>query len=63
MPQQKREFHKKHITMYASESEYQLIMSNAEIFNLSASKFAKQAVKAYIKQLENHPQDAVSIAA
>lgn len=64
MQQQKGERNIKHITMYATESEYQLIMDKAEMFDISASKFAKQAVKTYIKHLEQkHPQDAGFIAA
>jgi DNA-binding transcriptional MocR family regulator len=49
--------------MYVSEAEYQLIMSKAEILDISASKFTKQAVKTYIKHLERHLEDAKAIAA
>jgi DNA-binding transcriptional MocR family regulator len=49
--------------MYVSEAEYQLIMSKAEILDISASKFSKQAVKTYIKHLERHLEDAASTAA
>ncbi len=51
------------VTMYVSEAEYQLIMSKAEILDISASKFTKQAVKTYIKHLERHLEDAKAIAA
>jgi hypothetical protein len=63
MQQKKEERNIKHVTMYITESEYQLIMNKAEMFDISASKFAKQAVKMYIKHLEKHLQDAESIAA
>jgi len=49
--------------MYVTEAEYQLIMSKAETLDISASKFTKQAVKTYIKHLERHLEDAVSITA
>jgi hypothetical protein len=51
------------VTMYVTEAEYQLIMSKAETLDISASKFTKQAVKTYIKHLERHLEDAVSITA
>lgn len=63
MQQQKWERNIKSVTMYLTEAEYQLINSKAEILDLSASKFTKQAVKTYIKHLEKHLQDAASIAA
>jgi hypothetical protein len=63
MQQKKWERNIKSVTMYLTEAEYQLINSKAEILDLSASKFTKQAVKTYIKHLEKHLQDADSIAA
>ncbi|MEG4446682.1 hypothetical protein QUB49_33835 [Microcoleus sp. AT9_B4] len=53
----------KRITMYLTEAEYQSIISKAEILDLSASKFTKQAVKTYTKHLEKHLQNAELIAA
>lgn len=50
------------ITMYVTEAEYQLIMSRAEILDISASKFTKQAVT-YIKHLEKHLENAEPVAA
>jgi hypothetical protein len=51
------------ITMYVTEAEYQLIMSRAEILDISASKFTKQAVTTYIKHLEKHLGNAKPVAA
>jgi hypothetical protein len=51
------------VTMYVTESEYQLIMNRAISIDISASKFTKQAVTTYIKHLDNHLQDAEPIAA
>jgi hypothetical protein len=53
---------KRSVTMYVSEAEYQLIMSKAEILDISASKFTKQAVTTYIKHLEKHLENAKSVA-
>ncbi len=50
------------VTMYLTEAEYQLIMSRAKSIDISASKFTKQAVKTYIKHLENHLEDAEPVA-
>jgi hypothetical protein len=63
MQQKKWERNIKSVTMYLTEAEYQQINSKAEILDLSASKFTKQAVKTYIKHLEKHLPDADSIAA
>lgn len=49
--------------MYVTEAEYQLIMSRAEILDISASKFTKQAVTTYIKHLEKHLENAELVAA
>jgi hypothetical protein len=49
--------------MYVTESEYQDIISKAEILDISASKFAKQAVTTYIKHLEKHLENAETVAA
>lgn len=43
--------------MYVDQAEYELIMSKAKNFDLSASKFTKQAVKTYIKHLDKYPED------
>jgi len=51
------------VTMYVTEAEYQLIMSRAEILDISASKFTKQAVTTYIKHLEKHLENAEPVAA
>jgi hypothetical protein len=48
--------------MYVSEAEYQLIMSKAEILDISASKLTKQAVTTYIKHLEKHLENAKPVA-
>ncbi|MEP6582529.1 hypothetical protein NDI43_27530 [Microcoleus vaginatus GB2-A3] len=53
----------KSVTMYLTEAEYRLITSKADILDLSASKFTKQAVKTYIKHLEKHLQEAEPISA
>jgi hypothetical protein len=63
MQARKWNLNQKSVTMYVTEAEYQLITSKAEILDVSASKFAKQAVKTYIKHLERHLEDAASIAA
>lgn len=63
MQQQKWERNIKSVTMYLTEAEYQLINSKAEILDLSASKFTKQAVKTYIKHLEKHLNDAEPVGA
>jgi DNA-binding transcriptional MocR family regulator len=49
--------------MYVTESEYQDIISKAEILDISASKFTKQAVTTYIKHLEKHLENAETVAA
>lgn len=51
------------ITMYVSEVEYQLIRRKAEMLDVSASKFTKQAVTTYIKPLEKHLENAETVAA
>jgi hypothetical protein len=51
------------ITMYVTEAEHQLIMSRAEILDISASKFTKQAVTIYIKHLEKNLENAEPVAA
>ncbi len=51
------------ITRYVTEAEYQLIMSRAEILDISASKFTKQAVTTYIKHLEKHLENAEPVPA
>ncbi len=51
------------ITMYVAEAEYQLIMSRAEILDISASQFTKQAVTTYTKHLEKHLENAEPVAA
>ncbi len=51
------------ITMYVSEVEYQLIRRKAEMLDVSASKFTKQAVTTYIKHLEKHLENAETVAA
>jgi uncharacterized protein with von Willebrand factor type A (vWA) domain len=50
------------ITMYVNEAEYQ-IMRKAETLDVSASKFTKQAVTTYIKNLEKHLENAEPVAA
>ncbi len=51
------------ITMYVTEAEHQLIMSRAEILDISASQFTKQAVTTYTKHLEKHLENAEPVAA
>jgi hypothetical protein len=49
--------------MYLSESEYQTIVSKAELLETSSSKFTKQAVQVYLTHLEKCLKDAESLAA
>ncbi len=51
------------VTMYLSESEYQTIVSKAELLETSSSKFTKQAVQVYLTHLEKCLKDAESLAA
>jgi hypothetical protein len=51
------------VTMYLSESEYQTIVSKAELLETSSSKFTKQAVQIYLTHLEKCLKDAESVAA
>jgi len=62
MQERKWERNQRSVTMYVTEAEYQLINSKAELFDVSASKFNKQAVTTYIKHLEKYLEDAEPIA-
>lgn len=63
MQARKWNLNQRSVTMYVTESEYQDIISKAEILDISASKFAKQAVTTYIKHLEKHLENAETVAA
>ena len=63
MQERKWERNQRSVTMYVTEAEYQLINSKAGLFDVSASKFTKQAVTTYIKHLEKYLEDAEPIAA
>lgn len=59
----KKKYPRWSVTMYLSEAEYQLVASKAELLDTSNSRFAKHAIKTYIKHLEKHLEDAEPVAA
>lgn len=54
---------KRSVTVYLTESEYQLITGKASQLETSSSSFTKQALLIYIKHIEKHLKNAEPIAA